>query len=1117
MPNDLLKATAGSVDIGVNIYTADLGPELNLDLDSVNLTSGIYRGIGPRVGMQTLPGHAHNEPLASNANNTLRQAEESIAAPNDARCLNLRYSIFNIFSFKLAKYDDINTEITVYAWLMSSQGRNASQIPQINKTNLSLFLNCTYAPSADPVSQQFMYSDDFRDGFHPPQGYGASKIFPLTIGSNFFWWNPINQFVETIGTSSSVTKAQGADTLLTITENTNYVKSINVSYSGRIVPMEFCVGDTAGSTPSATRAPDIGFSKYPGNLSDNYGFRYGGAGVPSSIQKGNYRNSARSFRVYAIGAQDFVNAPSNYVATYDVFVTQANMPNVLKPTFNYPDAAPGAYNADFSGITATLLAGPVGAGSYGSIKSALCQDYFGFTSSAFKAVLSAPGKAVCWVIQDWIRSTDGTLCQVVDLTSHSFGPPLGTNNPTGGDTYRENGIAKATAFNRWPNYIDNTPLAPAYGVSLSPTAGSGIFRANTTYELAYSYYNKRLDYETNVGGPVKFNTDTVDFIALQVTNTTGGTRPGIPRYTQSEGAGILFWEYGNFQAQTMKGILNLEINFTEIRFYYRVFGSFEWLPLYQVDAAKWWFYPEFINPSVPGSGLLFGETPIASLPGGQPGGFVDYSKLPNLDYNCVLTFQDRIWWFASDSVNFSLRNNMFTYPVRNSISCRTGNFEGGMVHNYPGQAQQSSRLLIFGTKEVYVARFSGVLNTSPVQVSSDTIGEYPVDASDLVVDTWTTNTAFSYRSAVVAEGLAYWWGPSGVYRDNGVDTPKKISLKIEPNLNDVYDVADTKNINCSYDETTKEITWFYKPKDATSTETAAITWNIIDESWLLQSFGGVVDNVFPVRIETDLGTAGVRNIMVSRADRTDKVARAYFYDGKTRGCADIYPKRDFVVKEISTPITGRRRLTLAVGYDPTNFATMQIGDLIALKNVRNYAPAIALAEDMLCQILGVNTGSGYIDVKIPVGAQIDASATLTQGTYFPIYHKTQNGVGLNGFEWRFKTTHWLPFGINFFANWLWLYILHKIKLAKNDGTETYELGYRSVTSGDFIYDTVVYKDNSDGHWQLYHPFRVGETNNQGQTLKMDLRGIQIATDLVIQFLEAHCTEQTGNDLKQFEG
>jgi len=1111
MPNDLLKATGGTLDVGIDEFSADLSPEINLDFDSKNLTSGIYRGIGPRVGMQTLPGHADNESLAANASNNMRQAEETFGA-NKTRSLYLRYNIYNIFPLKIGSYNDINTEETVYAWLISSQGRTPTQNAQSNKTNLSLIINSTYSPFASPIPQQMPYTSDFRDGYHVPQGFGMSNVFNVYENTNAYRWNAVNLLVESTGNSSSFTKCTGTDNLLTINQNTFYIPSISVAFSGRNVPCKFLVGDTGGSTVNITTAPKINFWKFLTDLSENYPFQYANGCVSSSFQKGNFVSTARNLRVYCFGDQTFANIPNEFVVAYDVRCT--NIELAYNAVFNYLDAGGSNFHADFTdGLsnTITKLYGPIG--SYASVKTALFEDDQGFTNTAFRAVLAAPGKAIAWIIQDWLRSPEGMLPQVVDLANHSFQVPISVRlNPA---TYLEDGIPVTTSFAAFPDYVSGTALASAYGVSLTTTAGSGIFRANSTYELTYSYYNKRLDFETNVGKPVKFRTGATDFVGLQVTNTTGGSRVGQPRFTQTDGQSILYWEFGAFPGHASPSLSCLEINSTEIRFYYRRYGSFEWLPLYFVDAAKWWFYPFFINPGVAGTGLIFGESPVSGLPGGQPGGFIDNSRLPDLPYDCVVSFQDRIWWFSKDAINFSLRNNMFVYPVRNSIGARTGNFEGGMVHNFPGQAQQTSRLLIFGTKEVYVARFSGNPTTAPVQVSDTTVGEYPVDASDLIIDTWTTNTAFSYRSAIVAEGIAYWWGPNGVYRDNGVDTPKKISLRLEPRINDLYDPATVKEIHCSYDATAKEITWYYKPKDGGATETKAITWNLIDEEWIPQSYNGIIDSVFPLKIETDMGLAGPRTVMVSRASRSDVISRAYFWDAKTHGCGDIFPKRDFVIKQISTPTTGQRRLYLAAGYDATNFATMAIGDLIALKNVFSYAPSTN-ANDMLAQITAINTLSGYLDIRLPTGAVLN-NATLTQKTYFPLYHRTLLGVGQNGFIWRLKSKYWLPFGINFFGNWLWLYILHKLDLVKSDFSEYYQIGYRTPTSGPFVYDNVFYQNNSDGNWQLYHALRTAETNNQGQAIKLDLTGVQIASDLVLQFLELHGTEQTGNDLKQFEG
>jgi len=60
---------------------------------------------------------------------------------------------------------------------------------------------------------------------------------------------------------------------------------------------------------------------------------------------------------------------------------------------------------------------------------------------------------------------------------------------------------------------------------------------------------------------------------------------------------------------------------------------------------------------------------------------------------------------------------------------------------------------------------------------------FPVDGTDFRVDTWTSITAFSYRSAVVADGILYYWGFTGVYRDVGNEIPEKISYNLEPFIN----------------------------------------------------------------------------------------------------------------------------------------------------------------------------------------------------------------------------------------------------------------------------------------------------------------------------------------------
>lgn len=1079
MPNDLLKATGGTLDIGIDDYSSDFSAEINLDSESYNLTSGVYRGIGPRFGMAPIPGQ-NTTTVTSSSLNTIQGGEALTSYPSyNASTLTNRNKIYGIIPLKLASYEDQDVEKTYYFWIM---GVNNTQLDYIAPT-IDLFFNCTKSGSIYPTS------DDIRQGFPPTHQNFYTGVF----ADDWYVHTSLvsTALVQSVTAASGVKPKAIARFLLQDDLSKTYLSSASFSSSGRNVSMDWLWG-VVTTTSTSTTPPDVNFT------GDGEIWHFG---QPSDYQQKNFKRSTRTVKTFSY----YTNYPSlssrNLCAVHstDLIASTSYYSNVA----NYSNASP---HLAISSLTATRNAFNAATGSQVE-KFCLVNDPDCFTNTAYQAILCTAKRPLVWILQPWVRNTNGIATQYVDLVNNPCAP---RSYNTG--SYTENGTSTPSCFTAWPAFVRGTALASARQVQLTTTANTGILRANSVYEFGFSFYNKRLDFESNVGTPVKIQTGTTDYVALQLWSPSGA---GINSYFQDTTGLFDFINLfrctssvvGQFSSE------NLAINEIEYRFYYRREGAFEWLPALFVDAAKLFFYPYWYTGA---NGLQACQSAIAGLPGGQPGGFIDNSFLPDKNYDCVLNYKNRIWWFSSTAIYFSLSNNLFIYPVRNSISSRTGSFKGGLVHNFPGQAEQTSRLLIFGTKEVYVARFTGNLSTAPVQVSDNTIGEYPVDASDLIVDTWTTSTAFSHRSAVVAEGYAYWWGPTGVYKDDGVNTPRKISLRLEPRLNTLYDTSKTDDIHCSYNETAKEITWFYKPRNAGESEMKGLTWNIIDEEWTPQSYTHVIDQVFSLKIDTNIPTAGNRMISIIRSGYSQAIQRPYFYDYLC-AAGDMSPGKDYLVSTISTPSTGVRRLTLAPGYDSfaLNFSTLAVGDLISIDQALDYATTMTAADDMLAKIVAL--GAGTIDILLPTGAAMDSSATLTQPYYFPIWHATANGVGLNGFLWSIKTKYWTPFGLNFSGNWLWLYILHKLNLVKSNAPQTYDISYRTPVSGDFITDTVTYADNSDGNWQLYHALRTGKQNNQGQAIKFILGGRQIASELVLQFLELHGTEETGNVLKQFEG
>ncbi len=643
-------------------------------------------------------------------------------------------------------------------------------------------------------------------------------------------------------------------------------------------------------------------------------------------------------------------------------------------------------------------------------------------------------------------------------------------------------------------------------------AGTGVLRKATTYEFTYSLYNKRLNYESNVGIPVKFNTGANDFVGLQLWNAAAGggneTQYFHWRNTAPAGHWMPFY-FGSFQDNLTKWYPpNLATNFCEYRFYYRQLGTFEWLPAGNVDAAQFWF-DGFLALNV-----CLG--PVAATPGGQPGGFNDYSPLPADNYNCVVQYKNRFFWFSDKACVFSLANNIFAYAGRNSISASTGKFLGGIVHNYPGQAEQSSRLIIFGTDGNYVARFTGLYQQTQVQVSADTSATFNIEGSDLVIDPWTNVTAFSYRTAAIANGILYYWGPQGIYRDDGVATPTKISPDLEPYIFTLYDPNDTQNIHAHYDDLTKEITWFYRPKTADSAATHTLVYNVLTEKFIPGSSTAKIDWTQSLNVESNMGTAGKRTLIGSRASGAATVQRSYFFDNRNRS-GDMYPTTDWLIKSVTTPVAGSRRLTLAGGYNATNFAAISIGDYLALQQAPEYSNGFS-CDDMIAKITAVNTGSGYVDILLPTGATMAASLTPTFDKYFPFWQRTPTAVGQNGIPYVIQTTYWTPTGINGYYWWLYWYLLAKMRLWATDVDIGWQLAFRGPTALDFITDPTVFQDNSDGNFQLYHPLRRGNDNMEGQGLKLKLSDAHIGHEWVLQYMEIHGTPYTDGDiLKQFEG
>ncbi len=1061
----LVKYGSGPMHRGISPRTPDFQPQVELSTDTFNLTHGMEQGLAVRHGLSPIPGQNDNETA------TLNPRFPGLLMSEGAPSIGLqsRVKVLGWVQLSLPDPADITKNLIVYGVAITA-GSGGTEY-------LDICLCSRIPSSSENVSANIF------DGFGPSSltTYVLSSTDQQSFLTEGIITDPGNNKENTLKSA----------TLFDATRMHASIATINVS--GADIAMQWMYGQTL-TTGDATHAPNVGFFRVGLHIPSGTTAKVV-CGIPTEYQLGNYKTAQRSMKIYALTNHGDFNI------AYSLLVTPSAatfFPDILEADLK---------NLDVSGITATKDSAGT---AYGSSLSALVDDPAATSNSSYTAVAIAAAKPYLSIFQGAFRCNEGKFNQWFDLTQNMWQPPALNSD------YEEDFNNRSTCFARWPGFVTSAAMIQIigpYGPDILG-AGTGVLRAKTAYEFTYSLYNKRLNFETNVGPPVRFNTGTNDFVGLQLWWGQAGGNPPTTQYFWWENTGMAGNHWMPFHFSDFQDDLTgwwspqLAINFCQYRFYYRQYGTFEWLPAGNIDAAQFWF-DAFLR-------LNVCTGPVAATPGGQPGGTFDYSPLPTDNYKCVVQYKNRFFWFSDKACVFSLPNNIFAYPATCSISASTGKFLGAIVHNYPGQAEQSSRLIIFGTEGNYVARFSGSPQLATVQVSADTSAEYPIQGSDLIIDPWTSVTAFSFRSAVVASGILYYWGPMGVYRDDGVATPSKISLDLEPYIFTLYDPNDTDQIHSNYDDLTKEITWHYKPKVSDGFATHALVYDIITGEFLPGKIKAKVDWVQNLNIASNIGTAGNRTVAGIRETASTTIQRSYFSDNRNRS-GDMAPKSDWLIKTISTPSAGIRRLTLAAGYDATNFATIAVGDYLALQQTKLYDSSLTLADDLIAKIAVVNTGSGYLDITLPTGASLDGSASPTFNQYFPFWTMTPTAAGLNGIPYQMKTVYWVPGGTNGYFFWLYWYLLAKYTAWKTDLNLGWNLGYRSPTSTATLTDHVVFSDNSDGNFQIYHPLAPGNDNHEGQGLKLTLSGNHIGPEWVLQYMEIHGMPRMGDMLKRFEG
>lgn len=1061
--NDLKRFVFGVPDKSVDNFNPKISGVPALDPSTVNVSSGIKRGTGVRYATAPLAGHNNTETPAANQNNGIQRSEITSGALG----LTHRERIYGIVPITMAPYD--------------------GAYPKANKQYYAFIVGLD---NGSDVSLDVCLGSTLVSGVYKQE----STLVAGLAASSYRQESPLIRLHKTELLNLPLTSTPVASDMQAILKGVTdkyYIPYSQISVAGKRIPYQWMFGRVL-AFPGATTGPNINLWNKTLSIGTNPTIL---GGSPSEINTREFTdNNQRLLSVYCLDDDGY---PLDL--SYTVNITQANTqasPAYSQVVNNYIDLN----NATKSGAST----------AYTSNTCVLLNDPGSYTNSRHDAILIAGETPMAVVYQDWLKATTGMLPRFIDLTNPGCTPRTGMGI-TAGD--------ESTSF-----FLNDS------SVYLGGN-DTGILAIDISYDIGFSYYNKLLDYETNVFYGTTVKTITFDKYSILLNLIT--TQYHNVWQDMPSGYSVP-WEFSDDIVYPASGPTpasnkgrGMHINDYEIRFYYRQEGIGEWLAAERFDAAQLWFFNRWPAIGANYSFQILAKEPVSGLPGGQPNGFIDYSPLPKQRYICTLVFQQRAFWFSEKDFRFSLQNNIYAYPLRNVVSSQTGKWRGAIQFSRLDQSTFQGSIIVFGD-ETYSGWFNGNLSRVPVRVSAQSVSNEPVEGSDFTLDYLSDSTAFSYRSAIVAENVAYWWGPQGVYKYEGMGKPKKISGSLEPDINDYVDMGRDDEVHCVYIKRCNEIVWFYPPKVTDATyPTYGLAYNVETGNFYPYKFKFQVDSAQNLKIENDEtpdGVDGDRVLLHCRETASSTVQRTYFFDDIAIA-GDQGPAQQLSVISFSTPVAGQRRLVLAAGSAGITASGIVANDYISFQNVKGYAPGLTLAPDMIAKITAVNNASNYIDILLPDGGAFDASATLTGQTAFPVYHRGFDSAGLNGIPYLYQTNYWLADGL--YQAWVWQYLYFLFKYPgipqpmdpfhPTEGLlSRINLTFES-TSGDAQTDILSLINNTKDHCQIHHPLYNQERSANGQALRFALSGIYIGDHWTFEYMEAHCLEEFGFTLKEFEG
>ena len=677
----------------------------------------------------------------------------------------------------------------------------------------------------------------------------------------------------------------------------------------------------------------------------------------------------------------------------------------------------------------------------------------------------------------------------------------------------------------------------------------GILANNTTYEYAFSVYNILTGKESNVGSPARAFTGaapTSGGIAIQVktagpnaafASQIGFLFPGLLGYSLGGTTPSMWYSQCIYNSQNyVSG--SMPINYLFYRLYFREVGSFEWL-----SAGQYSFADVYANTNNNPIYIGVNNSGAAGV-GGQPGGFNDFSDLPTDEYIDVASFQGRMFWLTRGQLCWSRSDDLLSYPALNFAGAPAGEFRGMLPHFFSGQAQQNGRIVVFSSNGNFEGRFTGNLIQQQVRVSPTAQPQAVyVDGSDFVLSQRGSETALSGRSAVVAEGVLFFMGPTGIYRDDGVALPKRISQDIEPLVFESYDKTTTDEFFAYYNRRSGEILFFYRPDPnrpdlnpqgyltkawvySLRTESFGNPSDLVDfkgqtvgdnpGAWSQYGYNQLIDwaqDLDLTRFETVPHAPGVRTLIGSRRAGSATVSRPYYHDDDCSG-GDYRPGDEMMIKEIQRPDAATVRFILAGGYSATILAAIAVGTKIAIQNSTVYGD-MPTAANVDGYFVVKAKGAGYVDIEASGSLPAVAAQTFTPAQYFPMFVD-----GFHGVNCVMQTHYLAPEGIFTWHALRWLHILIKPVPTQQGSvipyvTAKWEANHQQVTSTATKNLNLLALNTRETTTQIMTDIPSNNMEAQGQAVRTTLTYNQLAGRWTF-YMVAGYYESAPNDTKMYQ-